>query len=254
MMKVANGSVQLNVAISGNTEGAVVLMAHSLGCNLHMWDAQLSTLEEHYKVVRLDMRGHGLSDVPPGPYTLELLADDVIAVMDNLHIDKAHWVGLSIGGMIGQSLLLRFPERFISAVLSDTASMQAADAGPLWSARIKAVETDGLSSIAELTMGRWFTPFLATPDDGYVACCRAIMQLNYIDELENINTPVCLIVGAEDQATPVEASEAMHTKIPNSELHIVNEASHIANVEKSDVFNEILFSFLQSTSAGYVAG
>lgn len=263
-MKIKNGNIQINFECSGNENGPVLVMAHSLGCNLHMWDAQMPALEPVYRVVRLDMRGHGRSDVPAGPYTLDELADDVIAVMDSQKIEKAHWVGLSVGGMIGQSLLLRYPQRFTSAVLADSASSQPAAAGPIWDARIKAVQTNGLSSIVDATMERWFTAaglksnnpavaavraqLAATSDDGYVACCHAIMKLNYIDQLHNIKVPVALIVGAEDQATPVAGSEAMYGQLPNSQLTILDNASHISNVEQVDAFNKVLLSFLKSVS------
>lgn len=263
-MKIYNGPVQINFESSGKADGPVVLMAHSLGCNLHMWDPQMPALERDYQVIRLDMRGHGQSDVPPGPYTLDELADDVIAVMDSQSITKAHWVGLSVGGMIGQSLLLRYPERFISAVLCDTASSQPDTAGPLWDARIKTIEADGLRSIVDATMQRWFTaPGLRssnpafdavkeqlanTSDKGYIACCHAIMKLNYIDQLENITVPVSLIVGAQDLATPVSGSEAMQIRLPNSQLNVLENASHISNVEQPDAFNAVLLSFLKSVS------
>ncbi len=263
-MKVGNGNHQIHFECSGNDSGPVIAMAHSLGCNLHMWDAQMSVLEPNYKIIRLDMRGHGQSDTPPGPYTLDELADDVIAVLDSQNVDRAHWVGLSVGGMIGQSLLLRYPNRFISATLADTASFQPPAAGPVWDARIKAVETDGLGSIVDATMERWFTPaglksggpgvnavkaqLASTSDEGYVACCHAIMKLNYIDQLSKITAPVSLIVGAEDVATPVAGSEAMHSQLPNSDLNIIDSASHISNVEQADEFNKILLTFLKSVS------
>jgi len=263
-MKIYNGNVQINFKCSGKESGPVVLMAHSLGCNLHMWDAQMPSLEPDYRVVRLDMRGHGLSDVPPGPYTLDELADDVIAVMDSQNIEKAHWVGLSVGGMIGQSLLLRYPNRFISAALCDTASAQPEAAGPIWDARIKAVETDGLRSIVDATMERWFTAaglrtmnpavgavkkqLASTSDAGYVACCHAIMRLNYIDQLSDIKVPVSLIVGAEDLATPVSGSEAMQIRLPNSKLNVLENAAHISNVEQVEAFNNVLLPFLKSVS------
>lgn len=262
-MKIDTGKLNINIECSGLSSGPVVVMAHSLGCNLRMWDPQMSLLEAQYRVVRLDMRGHGNSDVPAGPYTLDQLADDVIDVMNNLDIETAHWVGLSVGGMIGQSLLLRYPERFLSATLSDTASTQPPEAEPIWQERIKQVEAHGLSSIVDATMQRWFTAnFLesgqpeaiaavrqqleSTSDEGYVACCHAIMALNYIDRLAEIKTPVALIVGAEDIATPVTASEAIHSRIPHSQLTILPDASHIANVEQADAFNEILLTFLRS--------
>ncbi len=263
-MKISTGQHELNFECSGNENGPTIVMAHSLGCNFHMWDPQMPVLEPDYKIIRLDMRGHGQSDTPPGPYTLDELADDVIAVLDSQRVQKAHWVGLSVGGMIGQSLLIRYPERFLSATLCDTASAQAAAAGPIWDARIAAVENNGLGSIVDATMERWFTPgalsaggadidavraqLESTSDDGYVACCHAIMKLNYIDQLSTINIPVSLIVGAEDIATPVAGSQAMHDRLPNSELNIIDNASHISNVEQPEAFNNILARFLSTVS------
>ena len=211
-MKIDIGKFSINFEKSGNPEGPVVLMAHSLGCNLHMWNPQMSLLETDFQVVRLDMRGHGLSDVPPGPYTLDELADDVIAVMDNQGIEQAHWVGLSVGGMIGQSLLLRYPQRFLSAALCDTMSVLPDGALEIWNERVAKVESDGLGSIKQATLERWFTKDFPTEnktaidaigtqldqatDAGYLACSRAIMQLNYIDQLSSIDKKVLLIVGA----------------------------------------------------------
>jgi len=200
----AIGDFAVNVETSGNENGPVVMMGHSLGCSGRMWDPQMSVLEPDYKVVRLDMRGHGLSDQPDGPYTLESLADDVIAVMDELSINRAHWVGLSIGGMYGQSLLLRYPSRFISAVLCDTMSVLPSGGMQLWEDRLAKIDADGLPSIAEATMERWFTaPYLSDASNkaacdavraqlaqatqgGYVSCCRAIMGLDYTERLSEI--------------------------------------------------------------------
>ena len=241
------------------------MMAHSLGCNLRMWDPQMQMLEKDFQVVRLDMRGHGLSDAPEGPYTLDQLADDVIAVMDHQGIKQAHWVGLSIGGMFGQSLLLRYPGRFLSAVLCDTMSALPSGALPLWDARIAKVEAEGLGSIKQATLERWFTPaYLANGDAavktaiaaigaqidqatdvGYLACSRAITGLDYIEQLSAIETRVLLIVGAEDTATPVSASEDMNARLPNSKLVVLDNASHISNVEQADTFNAALGPFLR---------
>lgn len=261
-MKIDIGDFAINVEISGNENGPVVMMAHSLACNLRMWDPQMPVLEANYKVVRLDMRGHGLSDAPSGPYTMDELADDVIAVMDNLKINRAHWVGLSIGGMFGQSLLLRYPSRFISAVLCDTMSVLPEGAGPIWDERIGKVKKDGLASISEATMERWFTAaylksnppecdvvreqIAVATDAGYLACCSAIMGLNYIERLSEITTPVLLIVGAQDMATPVAGSEAMHERIPDSDLVVLDDASHISNVEQADAFNAAMVPFLDA--------
>ncbi|MBX2825951.1 MAG: alpha/beta fold hydrolase [Gammaproteobacteria bacterium] len=239
-------------------------MAHSLGCNLHMWDPQMASLEPDFDIVRLDMRGHGLSDAPPGPYTLDELADDVIAVMDKLKIAQTHWVGLSIGGMIGQSLLLRYPERFLSAALCDTMSALPDGASVIWDERIKKVESDGLGSIKQATLERWFTAgFLSSgapgvdavaaqidqaSDTGYVGCSQAISKLNFIEQLADIKTKILIIAGAEDMATPVSASQAMQERLPDSELVIIDDAAHIANVEQVDAFNAALVPFLRSAA------
>jgi len=263
-MKIDIGSCQINIETSGNVNGPVVMMAHSLGCSLRMWDPQMQLLEKDYHVVRLDMRGHGASDAPAGPYTLDQLADDVIAVMDHQGIEQAHWVGLSIGGMFGQSLLLRYPERFLSAVLCDTMSKLPEGAKSLWDTRIAKVEAEGLGSIKQATLERWFTPdFLAgggaavdavgaqidqVTDSGYIACSQAITGLDFIDQLSNIQTQVLLMVGSEDTATPVSASEEMNTRLPNSELIILEKASHISNVEQAKAFNTALGQFLRQNA------
>jgi len=254
-MKINIGDFAVNVEISGNENGPVVMMGHSLGCSGRMWDPQMSVLEPHYKVVRLDMRGHGLSDQPDGPYTLESLADDVIAVMDELSINRAHWVGLSIGGMYGQSLLLRYPSRFISAALCDTMSVLPSGGMQLWEERLARIAADGLPSIAEATMERWFTaPYLSdasnkaacdavraqlalATQEGYVSCCRAIMGLDYTERLSEITTPVAL-------------TEVMYDRIPDAELTVIDSASHISNVEQADVFNKTLVNFLAAHAKG----
>ena len=267
-MKIDIGTCKINIESSGNTSGPVVVMAHSLGCSLHMWDPQMALLEADYHVLRLDMRGHGFSDTPDGPYSIDELADDVIAVMDNQGVTQAHWVGLSIGGMIGQSLLLRYPQRFLSAVLSDTMSVLPKGVNKLWEDRIAKVEREGLGSIKHATLERWFTASFRDSDNasikaaidgvaeqidqatdaGYVACSHAIMKLDFIDQLSAIDTQVLLIVGADDSATPVSASEQMHERLPNSELVVLDSAGHIANVEQQEAFNAALGPFLQRHS------
>jgi len=258
------GPFEINVERSGNPDGPTVMMGHSLGCSIRMWDPQMSALEPDYDVVRIDMRGHGDSDAPKGPYTMDGLADDVIAVMDALEIQRAHWVGLSIGGMYGQSLLLRFPDRFASAVLCDTAPMMPPEAIEAWNDRIKLIEAGGVESILDMTMERWFTaPFIAANSadfqavraqvlradrDGYIGCVKAIQGLNFIERLPEIAHPVRVIVGEEDGATPVSASEAIHDRIQDSDLIILENASHIANVEQKDMFNNALMEFLTQQS------
>jgi len=259
-MKIDINGVGINIEESGNPGGHPVIMGHSLGCSLRMWDPQMAVLEPHYRIVRIDMRGHGDSDAPAGPYTLDQLADDVIGVMDHLGIETAHWVGLSIGGMYGQSLLLRYPDRFTCAALCDTASFMPEPAIAAWDDRIKIIRKGGLEAILDLTMERWFTPAYIAGNsdefqsvraqmqradlDGYIGCVDAIKGLNFIERLPEISHPVLLIVGREDEATPVSASEAMHERIQDSDLLVLENASHISNVEKASEFNDALVNFL----------
>jgi 3-oxoadipate enol-lactonase len=185
--------------------------------------------------------------------------------MDALAIERAHWVGLSIGGMYGQSLLLRYPQRFHCAVLCDTTSDIPDAMQSVWEERIRLVRDKGLDAIVDATMQRWFTPdyiaanspafqairrqVLSTDPDGYISCCRAIQGLHYLERLSEIEHPVAVIVGAQDMGTPVSASEAIHQRIANSELAIIDNAAHISNVEQSDEFNKVLTRFLTAQTA-----
>jgi 3-oxoadipate enol-lactonase len=228
-----------------------------------MWDPQLSALEPHFQVLRYDIRGHGKSEAPAGAYTLELLAKDAVVLLDALGIDKVHWVGLSMGGMIGPSVALSHPSRLKSLALCDTAAAIAPEAQPIWQERLDAVRGQGVASQVEVTMERWFTPsflksnppilgiirkqFLATPKEGYVGCIEAIRKLNHLDRLSEIRIPTLIMVGEDDPGTPVAASEAMHEKISNSKLVILPSARHLSNVEQPEAFNSNLLTFLKSS-------
>jgi len=261
MLIKANG-MQMNYEFSGRKDSPVVMLSHSLGSSLVMWDPQMKILEVRFQVLRYDIRGHGKSEAPTGPYTLELLGEDAIALFDALRIDQVHWLGLSMGGMIGQAVALNHPKRLRSLALCDTAAAIAAEAQPIWQERLDAVREKGVESQLEPTMERWFTPsflkmnppmlgvirkqFLATPAQGYIGCIEAIRKLNYLDRLPEIKIPTLIMVGEDDPGTPVSASEAMHKKISNSKLVIIKSARHFSNVEQSEVFNTNLLSFLKS--------
>jgi len=261
MLIKANG-IQMNYEFSGRKDAPVVMLSHSLGSSLVMWDPQMKILEVRFQVLRYDIRGHGKSEAPKGPYTLELLGEDAIALFDALRIDQVHWLGLSMGGMIGQAVALNHPKRLRSLALCDTAAAIAAEAQTIWQERLDAVREKGVESQLEPTMERWFTPsflkmnpptlgvirkqFLATPVQAYIGCIEAIRKLNYLDRLPEIKIPTLIMVGEDDPGTPVSASEAMHKKISNSKLVIIKSARHFSNVEQSEVFNTNLLSFLKS--------
>jgi 3-oxoadipate enol-lactonase len=257
----ANG-IQMNYELSGKKDAPLVILSHSLGSSLLMWNPQMKALEPHFQVLRYDIRGHGKSEAPPGAYTLELLGEDTVALLDVLEIEKVHWIGLSMGGMIGQSVALNYPKRLQSLALCDTMAVVPEEAQPIWQERIDAVRDRGVASQLEPIMERWFTPsflklnpyilgvirneFLATPAQGYLGCIYAIRKLNYLDRLSAIKIPTLIMVGEDDPGTPVSASEAMHQRIPDSKLVIIKSARHLSNVEQPEVFNTNLLTFLKS--------
>jgi 3-oxoadipate enol-lactonase len=260
MLIKANG-IQINYELSGRRDAPVVVLSHSLGSSLVMWNPQRDSLEPHFQVLRYDIRGHGNSDAPSEAYTLELLGDDAIGLMDALGIDRVHWVGLSMGGMIGQCLALNHPHRLQSLALCDTAAIIPEDAQPIWKERIKTLHDKGVGALLQETMERWFTPsflilnspmlsiirkqFLATSVEGYIGCVEAIRKLNYLDRLAEIKIPTLILVGEDDPGTPVAASKAMHERIPNSRLVVLQSARHLSNVEQSEAFNATLIKFLK---------
>ena len=205
----------------------MVVLSHSLGSSMVMWEPQLATLAPNFRVLRYDMRGHGESEVAAGAYSLEMLADDVVGLLDALEIEKAHFVGLSIGGMIGQGLGLNHAQRLLSLTLCDTAPVLPEEAKPLFQERMDLARSQGMASLVEGTLARWFTPpFLAqnppmvsrirkqieaTPVDGFIGCSHAILNLNYMDRLAAIELDTLIIVGEDDPGTPVAAASSSLT-------------------------------------------
>ena len=236
------------------------MLSHSLGSSLAMWNPQIEALEARFRVLRYDMRGHGKSDAPHGAYTLEQLGEDAVGLLDALGIETIHLVGLSIGGMIGQCIALNHPDLLRSLVLCDTAATMPEDAQAIRQQRIEIAREQGMEPLLEPTLERWFTPaflrrnpphlelirrhFLATPVAGYIGCSEAIRNLNYLERLPEIKSPTLIIVGEEDQGTPVAASEAIRERIPDSRLAVLPSASHLSNVEQAEAFNTALIAFL----------
>ncbi|MCK4988783.1 MAG: 3-oxoadipate enol-lactonase [Desulfobacterales bacterium] len=259
MLIKANG-IQMNYELSGIKQAPVVVLSHSLACSLVMWNPQLDSLESKFKVLRFDTRGHGDSDAPEGNYTLELLAADAVALLDVLGIDAVHFVGLSMGGMIGQNLALDHGDRLKSLALCDTAAIMPDEVQPIWQQRIAAAREKGLQDQVDETLERWFTPeylsqnfppvemirqqILATPVAGYIGCSEAIRDLDNLKRLSEINIPTLIIVGEEDPGTPVAASEAMQERIDGSKLVVLSAARHLSNIEQSGAFNAALMDFL----------
>jgi 3-oxoadipate enol-lactonase len=259
-MKTTANSIKVNYTLDGPASLPVVTLSHSLAADLTMWDPQMKALTQKYRVLRYDTRGHGGTDAPGGPYTLEQLSEDARALLQVLGISRTHWIGLSMGGMIGQTLALSSPGLFQSLSLCDTSSRIPAEAKPLWQERIKTAETQGMEPLVEPTIGRWFTaPFRETGKEvvdgirarirttnprGYAGCCAAISQLDLTDKISAIKVPTLIVVGEEDQGTPVAASRAIQAQIAGSQLEIIKSAAHLSNLEQPDEFTHIIASFL----------
>ena len=260
-MKISANGIQVNYTLEGPADGPMVTLSHSLATDLSMWDPQAAALARRYRVLRYETRGHGATDAPAGAYTLNQLADDARALLKALGIARTHWIGLSMGGMIGQTLALSSPELLQSLSLCDTSSRIPADMRHLWDERIATVEAKGMEPMVEPTLARWFTSkfieqrkdvvdrvremIRRTPAKGYVGCCHAIKPLDLTDRLKTITLPTLIIVGAQDMGTPLAASQAINQQIKGSELVVLDPASHLSNLEQPEAFTRALEAFLK---------
>lgn len=242
--------------LSGPEGAPVVAFSNSLGATLEMWDAQARALAGRYRVLRYDTRGHGRSPVVDAPASIETLADDLIGLLDALGIDRAHVVGLSLGGMTAQALAARRPERVHGLVLMAT----SAHLPGAWNERAALVRAQGTAAIADATMSRWFTPafaqtapallaaqraeFLGIDPRGYAVCCEAIGTMDLRATDAAITAPTLIIAGADDPATPPAMSEDLRARIADSELIVLPRAAHLLAVERADLVNRHLASFL----------
>ncbi len=260
-MKISVNDISMNYTFDGPADAPVVTMSHSLATDRGMWDPTVPALTSRFRVLRYETRGHGQTEAPRGAYTLEQLADDARALLRALGIQRTHWVGLSMGGMIGQVLALKAPDVLLSLSLCDTSSRIPADAKPQWEDRIRTAEAKGMEPLVEPTLARWFTaPFRerrkdvvdrvatmirTTPVAGYVGCCHAISALNLTDRLSAIKLPTIVIVGEDDPGTPVAASRLIAENIKGARLEIISSAAHLSNIEQPEAFNRALSSFLE---------
>lgn len=257
----ANGTT-LRCRVEGPASAQVLLLSNSLASDLSMWDAQAAFFSKSYQVIRYDTRGHGGSQVTPPPYSLSTLVEDVRSLLDGLGIGAVHFVGLSLGGMVGQLFAARYPQRLLSVALCDTAARMRRD---IWEDRIADVRARGIGPQVETTLDRWFTkPFResnpavldrmrdmvkATSVEGYVGCASAIMEMDNVGQLSRIATPALVMVGRQDPSTPVSEAELLHRKISGAQLAVIEDAAHLPNIEQTDAFNNILDRFLRQQGA-----
>jgi 3-oxoadipate enol-lactonase len=239
--------------VTGPEDAPVLVLSSSLGATLKMWDPQARALARRFRLVRYDTRGHGRSSTPPGPYSLEDVGRDVIDLLDHLGVDRAHFAGLSLGGMTGQWLALNAPERVDRLVLLSTSPRM----GPpeLWVDRARTVREQGTQAIVDGTFERWFTEgyrathdlgswremFTGVSDEGYASCCAIIERMDLTDGLPNISAPTLVIAGAQDPATPPDEHAAVLAgAIPRARLEILDPGAHLINVERADAVTRLL--------------
>jgi 3-oxoadipate enol-lactonase len=240
--------------------GPPVLLVHAIGCDRRMWDDLLPALAPRHRVIAIDARGHGRSALPQRPWSLDAMAGDAARLLDRLGIDRAHWVGLSMGGMVGQAFALRHPDRLDRLVLANTTSAYGPDGRAMWDNRIRMVTEGGLAAIRDLVAGRYFSEafraahadvvarvmgrFMETPAAGYAGCCEAIREMELLPHLSNVRAPTLVIAGDLDQGTPVAMSKAIAERIPGAHLEVIGGASHLSAVEKPEEFNALVGDFL----------
>ncbi|MEO6795400.1 MAG: 3-oxoadipate enol-lactonase [Candidatus Dormibacter sp.] len=254
--------VDLNAEIEGPPDAPVLVLSHALGLSMGMWDAvrpHLSSL----RVLRYDDRGHGASPVPPGPYAISDLGQDLIRLLDRLGMERVSFCGLSLGGMVGQWLGAHAPDRLHQLLLCCTAPrmMHPED----YAARAVLVRREGMAPIAETVLSRWFTPaflagapepvesirgaLLATPVEGYAATCEALAAMDLRDDLPRIAVPTLVVAGENDQATPPEQSREMSGRIPHAQLVVIPGAPHLASVEQPEAVAEQILRWVLSPTS-----
>lgn len=246
----------LHHRFDGPEDAPVLVLSNSIGTTLELWDPQLPAFVPAFRVLRYDQLGHGRSDVPPGPYTVELLGRELLALLDQLEIERFSFCGLSLGGAVGMWLGANASERLERLVLAGT----SAYFGPpeRWIERAQTVRAEGMEPLAEATMGRWFTPafegaapfrerFVATPAEGYAPCCDAIRDWDFRAELGRVSAPTLVLVGADDPATPPEQAELIAAGIRGARLVVIPDAAHLLNVEQPEAFNAAALDHLATT-------
>jgi 3-oxoadipate enol-lactonase len=254
---VANG-ISVHVNDAGPKDRPAIVMSNSLAADLGMWDAQAEALAETHRVIRFDARGHGRTQATPGDYTLDLLVDDVIALLDAHAIQKAHFVGLSLGGMIGQRLAERAPDRIASLVLCATFAEAPFD---LWNQRVTTVRASGVDSLVEGTLQRWFTPAFAakspgvtdkarrmiasTSVDGYAGCAAAIRDMDLTTAAESIKAPTLILAAEDDPSATPKMMQRLHARIAAAEFKLLPGCAHVFTMERPLDATSAIATFLE---------
>jgi 3-oxoadipate enol-lactonase len=252
-------SIELNHRINGPYDAPVVVFSNSLGSSLEMWAPQVPALSVQYRMLRYDQRGHGHSPVPPGPYDLADMAQDVLDLLDRNEIERVHFVGLSMGGATGMWLAANAPERIDRLVLLCTSARFGAP--EMWIERAATVREHGVESVADAGIGRWFTEgfrerepavtarframMASQPAEGYAELCGVLQRLDLRDDLARISAPTLMVSGAQDPSTPPDPDgRLIADSIQGARFEILDPAAHLANVERAELVTELILDHL----------
>ncbi|MBF97282.1 MAG: 3-oxoadipate enol-lactonase [Pelagibacterales bacterium] len=259
MAKHSVNGIDIHYQIDGDVSDRPIMCSNSLASNLNMWDLQIEhLLAQGFGIIRYDSRGHGQSEAPKGPYSIEMLADDAAGLLTTLGIQHVHFCGLSKGGMVAQMMGVRHPDRVKSLIIADSAAFMPAK--DTWEQRIQAVTAGGMEAVVDATLERWITSegrdrlpdqvelirrmILNTPVQGFVACSEAIKSMDMRPGNPKITAPTLVICGKQDTGTTPQQAEEIAEAVPNAELELIDNAAHLANIEQHEVFNSLLSKFL----------
>jgi 3-oxoadipate enol-lactonase len=251
-------AAELGYELGGRSEGPAIVFTGSLGTDLTMWKTQSDRLGERFRTLRYDIRGHGASSVPDGPYSIADLGSDLVALLDGLGIERASLCGLSIGGMTSMWVAAHHPERVERLVLCCTSALLGPPEG--WHLRAATVRAEGVEAVADAVLERWFTPgfaqahpdviadmrarLVATPAEGYAGCCEAIAAMDLTGDLPSISAPTLVLAGADDPATPPVHGRRIAELIPGARFEIVSPGAHLTTVERPDLTTAMILRFL----------
>ncbi|MGE8623697.1 3-oxoadipate enol-lactonase [Acinetobacter schindleri] len=257
MPTFTSNDAQINYQTFGDASKPALVFSNSLGTKFSMWQPQIDFFQKDYFVICYDTRGHGGSEAPQGPYTIDQLGQDVVNLLDHLNIEKAAFCGISMGGLTGQWLAINRPERFNQVIVCNTAAKIGQEKA--WLERATLVREQGLTLIASTAAGRWFTEAFvqsnldiitklsndlgAGSPEGYASCCEALAKADLREQLKQVKIPVFIIAGQQDPVTTIEDGLFIQKQIFNSQLFNIN-ASHISNLEQPEDFNNTIINFL----------
>lgn len=257
MTHVTIDGCSIHYRIEGKQDAPVLMLSNSLGTDIDMWEPQMAAFTARFRVLRYDSRGHGRSDVSPAPYTIERLGRDALGLLDALGLSRVHFCGLSKGGMVGMWLGANTTGRIERIVLCNTSARLGLPA--LWNDRIREVREGGMAALTDAVLERWFTAsfraaapektapvrrmLLATPPEGYIACCAAVRDMDQTETIRAIRAPTLVIAGAQDPATPPDHGALIAGRIPGARM-LTLDAAHLSNIEAAQAYNDAVLGFL----------